>query len=170
MFSCIQVETGCLVFAIISLLVTSVGCVASVVLMIYINIISYIYTERMAMNNENVVTFYSNVHIIIFLSVLFGIMAVSLAFSIILTKGLISRKPHLVNAYFIYGVTKSILWVLGVLSTPLIFNTSFWIITFIGCFIYSVVLIMVKKTHVKMSSTKYDEFFDIKQLPEKINA
>ncbi|XP_045773480.1 uncharacterized protein LOC123872924 [Maniola jurtina] len=106
---CISIETGSLIFAIISIILSGLGILFIIGALVYINIVLATSTHPETSEELRMVVVASLTTNVV-LGVALCLILVPFAFTIVLIKGLVEKKSGLVKVYFVYSVvSKSLL-------------------------------------------------------------
>ncbi|XP_039756928.1 uncharacterized protein LOC120631420 isoform X1 [Pararge aegeria] len=163
---CIDVETGSLIFAIISVVLTGLGILVTIGALVYVNVMiaaaSHAEADPDSIRMAIAASFTANVT----LGVLLCLIVVPFAFTIVLIKGLVQKKAAYVKIYFIYAVICKSLALVGAVVgmasgrySPLHAITVLAVIA-----IYVLILRMIYLTYKKL---EVDAQFDRTKLVEQ---
>ncbi|XP_073946562.1 uncharacterized protein [Choristoneura fumiferana] len=163
---CIPVEKGCLVFAILSAIVTLLALLACVVVgLLAVGGIIFVsheiekrpdfdspwkYQDRRAITRAEVVGGMA-VSVVTLLASIPSLIAFT--FSVLLCNGICKRRSGQVKAYFVYGVVITVITVIASIVQMLSnYDTYPGLMGLFGCVIYSLILWMVFETYTKLRS------------------
>ncbi|XP_023954161.2 uncharacterized protein LOC112057838 isoform X3 [Bicyclus anynana] len=156
---CIEVETGSLIFAIISMILNSLGLLFTVGMLVYTNILLSAASHTDLDPESRGIVFAGALTTNFALGVILCFLLVPFAFTIVLIKGLVQKKAIYVKVYFIYSVITKCLGIFGVViaiaSGSYTLETS--LIVFGVCVIYALILRMIYMTYHKFEmDAQYD--------------
>ncbi|XP_023954193.2 uncharacterized protein LOC112057838 isoform X2 [Bicyclus anynana] len=151
---CIEVETGSLIFAIISMLLNSAGILFMVGMLVYVNILltPEAHAKLDAMSEGDYTTNAALFVILCFLLVPF-------VFTIVLIRGLVQKKAIYVKVYFIYSMILKCLGIFGVVTAIAYgaYTLGTALIAVAVCVFFAFILRMIYLTYKKFEmGAQYD--------------
>ncbi|XP_038212928.1 uncharacterized protein LOC119833115 [Zerene cesonia] len=157
---CMEVETGCLIWAIFTTIITGIATLLGFGFFIYMNI-----EFAQQSGDKQLGYFLGEIFNIIAIFIL-CLIIISFTFSVHLLVGVVKKRPHYIKAYFIYGVVVfSILVSIYLVSMAvavghdefggfLLFSSVF--ISILG--FYGLILHMIRMTYLKFNGDLIQQY------------